>query len=298
MSVLKASVIISTYNQPEWLQKVLWGYENQTESDFEIIIADDGSTSATKDVIDNFIKTTPIKIKHVWQEDEGFQKTKILNKAILQTSSDYLIFTDGDCIPRKDFVETHLRFQKESCFLSGGYFKLPKTISERITKSDITKQNCFNLNWLMKYGLKKTFKANKLTSYGFKAWFLNAFTPTKATFDGMNVSGWKKDVLDVNGFDERMEYGGEDREIGERLMNKGIRFKQVRYSTICVHLYHERPYKNDEALLLNKQIRKQTKKLKTKRTKYGIIKYCSPILSFTYSLTEYLSTNWVNIGGW
>ena len=187
-----------------------------------------------------------------------------------KTSTDYLIFTDGDCIPRRDFVETHLKLGQPNCFLSGGYFKLPESISTAITKQDIVNQDCFKLDWLLKRGLKKTFKANKLTATKGKAWFLNTFTPTKATFDGMNVSGWKSAILEVNGFDERMQYGGEDREIGERLMNAGYKFKQVRYSTICLHLHHERPYINDEALVLNKAIRKKTKQLKIVKTQYGI----------------------------
>lgn len=273
MSTLKASVIISTYNQPEWLKKVLWGYEFQTEQNFEIIIADDGSTQETKSVVDAFLKSSSKKVSHIWQEDNGFQKTKILNKAILKATSEYLIFTDGDCIPRKDFVETHLKLKKENYCLSGGYFKLPENISKNITKQHIQNQMCFKLKWLLKEGLKKTFKVNKLNSFGFKAWFLNNFTPTKATFDGMNVSAWKQDIINVNGFDERMQYGGEDREIGERLMNWGVKFKQIRYSAICLHLYHERPYKNEETLKFNKDIRKQTKKLKVTTTEFGIKRY-------------------------
>ncbi|GAA3574603.1 glycosyltransferase family 2 protein [Snuella lapsa] len=272
MSTLKASVIISTYNQPEWLEKVLWGYEQQTEPDFEIVIADDGSNETTRKLIDKFIETSRLRIVHVWHEDNGFQKTVILNKAILKTSSDYLIFTDGDCIPRNDFVATHLKLRKKNYFLSGGYFKLPKTISELISKQDIISQTCFDLKWLVSNGLKKNFKANKLTAKGFKAWLLNTFTPTKATFDGMNVSGWKALVLAVNGFDERMQYGGEDREIGERLMNKGVRFKQIRYSAICVHLYHERPYKNEAVILKNKAIRSTTKRENVIFSDYGIKK--------------------------
>ncbi|TYA53881.1 glycosyltransferase family 2 protein [Formosa maritima] len=272
MSTLKASVIISTYNQPEWLQKVLWSYEVQTIQDFEIIIADDGSTIDTKNCIENFSSQTNIPIKHVWHKDNGFQKTIILNKALLECDANYIIFTDGDCIARKDFIETHLKLQKANSFLSGGYFKLTKEVSNEISKDDIINQNCFNFSWLSEKGQPKNFKSNKLTASGFKAWLLNTFTPTKATFDGMNVSGWKNDILEVNGFDERMQYGGEDREIGERLMNKGVKFIQIRYSAICLHLFHERPYKNDAALLKNKQIRKETKRTKSSYSKFGIKK--------------------------
>ncbi|MCK8481979.1 glycosyltransferase family 2 protein [Flavihalobacter algicola] len=270
MNKLDVSVIISTYNQPIWLRNVLWSYEQQVFKNFEIIIADDGSSDETKAVIDDFILNSNLKITHVWQEDNGFQKTKILNKAILKSNAEYLIFTDGDCIVRQDFVDTHIKMRRPNTCLSGGYFKLTKAISEAITKLDIEQQNCFNKEWLLQRGCPKTFKLNKLTSFGLKAWFLNTFTPTKATFDGMNTSVWKKDILAVNGFDERMQYGGEDRELGERLLNNGVRFVQARYSVICVHLYHERPYKNEDAIARNKSIRKLTKRNKSTFTDFGI----------------------------
>ncbi|MAP79579.1 MAG: hypothetical protein CL526_00690 [Aequorivita sp.] len=275
------SVIVSTYNQPEWLKKALWGFEQQLEKNFEIIIADDGSTKETKELIDSFKKESPLRIKHVWQEDHGFQKTKILNKAIKEAKGEYLIFTDGDCIPRNDLVSTHLGLSRPGCFLSAGYFKLSMKISKQITKEDIETQRCFNAKWLLKHGLKKTFKINKLTSYGFKEDFLNTFTPTSATWDGNNASGWRKDVLAVNGFDERMQYGGEDREMGERLMNYGIKPLQIRYSTVTLHLDHERGYVKKEMFIKNKAIRRVTKKEKRVWTKYGILKQEQPTASTT-----------------
>jgi hypothetical protein len=78
----------------------------------------------------------------------------ILNRAILAAETDYLIFTDGDCIPRADFVATHLKFRRPKHFLSGGYFKLPMITSETITKEDIIAQRCFDVHWLQQNGLK------------------------------------------------------------------------------------------------------------------------------------------------
>ena len=105
---MKLSLIITTYNSEEWLKKVLLGYAVQTESDFEILIADDGSTSKTKELVASFQGKFKYRLIHVWQEDNGFRKPEILNKAILKSNSDYLLFTDGDCIPKKDFVATHV----------------------------------------------------------------------------------------------------------------------------------------------------------------------------------------------
>lgn len=267
---MKASVIFSTYNSEEWLEKVIWGFSVQTTKDFEIIIADDGSREATKNLIEKYKTELDIPIIHVWQEDNGFQKSQILNKAILASTTDYLIFTDGDCIPRKDFVETHLNNRESGMFLSGGYFMLPMNISKLISREDVLSQKCFDVNWLTQNGLKKSFKNNKLSAKAFKAKLLNFFTPTKPSWNGHNASGWKKDLVKINGFNQEMQYGGQDRELGERLENLGIKGKQIRYSAICVHLDHARGYVNPETWAKNNAIRKNTRDQKLTWTEQGI----------------------------
>ena len=119
---MKASVIFTTYNHPKWLENVLWGFSVQSYKDFEIIVADDGSTDETRDVINNFVKQSGIAVKHIWHEDNGFQKCRILNRAIVASESEYLIFTDGDCIPHEDFVKNHIDLAEDNTFLSGGVF--------------------------------------------------------------------------------------------------------------------------------------------------------------------------------
>lgn len=267
---MKASVIFSTYNATAWLEKVVVGFSVQTCTDFEIIIADDGSKDETRQLIERLKSEMPIPIKHVWQEDNGFQKTKILNKAILSAETDYLIFTDGDCIPRKDFVETHLKYREEGFFLSGGYFKLPMDISELISKDDIVNQQCFDLTWLKSKGLTTSIKNFKLSANPFWANLLNILTPTTPSWNGHNASGWKKDLLEINGFNQEMQYGGEDRELGERLINLGLKTKQIRYSAICVHLDHARGYVNQAAIDKNIAIRKHTLIHKIIKTPHGI----------------------------
>lgn len=269
---LKISVIISTYNSEEWLEKVLWSYEAQIFRDFEVVIADDGSKQPTFDLIAKIKSLVDYPIKHVWHEDKGFQKSQILNKAILECSSDYILMSDGDCIVREDFLQVHEKNKEKGYFLSGGYFMLPMNISKLITKDDILNQNCFDVNWLKSHGLKKSFKNNKLTATGFFQKLLNAFTPTNASWNGHNSSGWKEDILEVNGFDERMQYGGQDRELGERLFNLGIKSKQIRYSAICLHLDHPRGYKTQDSINKNLAIRETTKKEKRIWTDFGVKK--------------------------
>jgi glycosyltransferase involved in cell wall biosynthesis len=269
---MRVSVIISTYNSPEWLEKVLWGYECQTHKDFECVIADDGSSKETIDLIARFKKESSLDIVHVWHEDRGFQKSGILNKAIKAASTEYLIFSDGDCIPRKDFVAVHVREARPGCFLSGGYFMLPLETSKIISREDVVSAQTFNVPWLRKNGLAATYKILKLTSKGKLERIMNMITPTRATWNGHNSSGWKKDIVAVNGFNEEMQYGGQDRELGERLVNYGIKGMQIRYSAVCIHLDHKRGYKTDDSILKNNRIRHKTRSLKLTWTENGIVK--------------------------
>ena len=265
------SVIMTTYNQPEWLRKVLWGYELQTVKGFEVVIADDGSGSETKAVVDWFSQNSSLKIMHVWHPDEGYQKCTILNKALVEASGEYLIFTDGDCIPRNDFVETHLKHSKKGYFLSGGAIRLPLELSRFISEDIIKSQVAFERRWLLKNGLDIAFKSTKLIKSKFFTGFMNFITTAKATWNGGNASGWKKDFLDVNGFNEELLYGGQDREFGQRLRNLGVKSKQVRYSAICLHLEHGRPYKTKESIRKNREIRKMVKKSRTIKTPNGLL---------------------------
>lgn len=248
----------------------MWGYECQTHKNFEFIIADDGSGQSTRALIERFKKFSNLDIKHIWHPDNGFQKSAILNKAIIESTTDYLLFSDGDCIPRKDFIETHVQNAKPGYFLSGGYFKLPMETSRKISREDIFNGNAFNVKWLHTHGLKKTYKELKLVSRGLQQTILNFLTPTKATWNGHGSSGWKKDIVAVNGYNEDMQYGGQDRELGERLVNLGLKGGQIRYSAICVHLDHKRGYATRESIFKNRTIRHQTRHQRKIWTRSGI----------------------------
>jgi glycosyltransferase involved in cell wall biosynthesis len=268
---MKISVIVSTYNAEEWLEKVLIGYRHQTYKDFELIIADDGSRPATRELIDRFKQNYPVPIHHLWHEDQGYRRQEILNIAIPK-AQDYIIMTDGDCIPRKDFVEVHARLAEKDRFLSGGYCKLPMKTSKKISESDIVSQRCFSLKWLSKIESVSFSNRLKLGKSSFQAKLLDIISPTIPSFNNCNSSAFKEDLIAVNGYDERMKYGGPDREIGERLENYGIKGKQIRHKAIVLHLDHARGYKTPESLAANLAIRKEVKDKKIKWTPYGIKK--------------------------
>ncbi|PAV25874.1 glycosyl transferase family 2 [Tamilnaduibacter salinus] len=266
------SVIVTTYNSPRWLENVLWGYSVQDHRDFELIVADDGSTDETRALIDRMRNETGLDLRHVWQEDDGFQKCRILNKAILQARYDYVVFTDGDCIPRRDFLAVHAREAEPGRYLSGGYHKLPMATSEAITRDDILSGRCFELDWLKAHGLKSSYKNSKLTASATQAKWFNRLTPTACNFKGSNGSAWMSDIKAVNGFDETMAYGGEDREFGVRLINHGVKPKHVRYNAIVIHLDHKRGYVDPEIVRSNKNHRIQIEKSRVVTTPHGLFK--------------------------
>ena len=268
--MIQASVILSTYNEVDWLRKVFWGFEIQSTQDFEIIVADDGSGQETELFLKEYQRSSKLDVHRVWHPDRGFRKTEILNRAIERAATEYLIFTDGDCVPRRDFVATHLRRRRPGSFLSGGYYKLNRQVSEQLTREDIQQQRCFDADWLHQHGQPKSLKDLKLVQTPWLATTLNRLTPTKPTWNGHNASTWKRHVMAANGFDSRMKYGGEDREFGERLIHAGIRPIQVRYSAICVHLDHDRGYVTPEMIADNQLIREATRRSGVVRTPYGI----------------------------
>ncbi len=268
--MMKVSIIFTTYNAPRWLEKVLWGYSVQTHKDFEIIVADDGSGPETREVIDNVRTETGLDIQHLWHEDDGFRKCEILNKAILAAKYDYLIFSDGDCIPRKDFVEEHAINAEPGKFLTGSCIRLPMSTSETITKDDILSNRCFDWGWLTAHGLPSTRKNIKLKAQKRWAGLLNRITTARTNFTGGNASAWKKDILAVNGFDQRMQWGGLDREIGVRLKNLGVKGKHIRYNAHIIHLEHARGYKDPEMVKKNKALRIYNAKNNVVKTEYGI----------------------------
>lgn len=263
-------VIISTYNNPEWLEKTLWSYLFQSVKPSEVIVADDGSDERTRRLVDSYRDRLPIK--HVWHEDRGFQKSEILNKSLVAAESDYLIFTDQDCVARPDFIERHLKAARPGYFVSGGYFKLPMALSKSMSLEDIESRRTFDLKWLRAHGLKLSWKCTKLLDWPLFSSLMNAVTPARASWNGCNSSGFREDLLKVNGFNEDMHYGGQDREFGERLVNMGIKSVQARYSVITLHLDHARPYRTRESIEKNRAIRRNTRKSGIVRTPNGIEK--------------------------
>lgn len=269
---MKISVIVSTYNSEDWLEKVLQGYARQTHPDFEVIVADDGSRQTTRALVERYAQDYSVPLRHIWHEDEGYRRQEILNKAIPIAAHPYILFTDGDCIPRNDFVAMHALLAEKGRFLSGGYCKLGMDLSKKISADDIATGRCFELRWLKQQEPMSLSNRLKLGASATTGKLLDAITTAKPTFNNCNSSAFKEDLLAINGYDERMKYGGPDRELGERLENFGVMGKQIRHRAVCVHLDHSRGYKTQESVQNNLAIRARTVGEKIVWTPYGIKK--------------------------
>jgi glycosyltransferase involved in cell wall biosynthesis len=266
------AVIVNTYNQVPSLRLALLGYTMQTHRDFELVIADDGSTEDTRELLQWFAKQYRMRVVHMWQPDVGFRKCRALNQGIIASSAEYVITTDGDCIPHPEFVAAHLKLARPRRYLSAGYLRQKKTAAD-LTEDDVLSGRIMDPEWQIAAGTKRS-RTKKFGTqpFGTFAKLMNMLSPTKPGWHNHNSSGWKSDIFEVNGYDERMGYGAQDREMGERLDNLGVRGLQARWSALTVHIEHPRPYDTTKSREFNKGIRRQTRANKTKWTPYGIAK--------------------------
>jgi len=248
-------IIVSTYNNPKWLERAFWGLMNQTHKPDEVIVADDGSKNDTRELIERYKAYLPLK--HVWHEDKGFRKTTILNRAVEAAVSDYLIFIDQDLIAREDFISQHCHHARKGRFVSGGAIRMPRVTSERITREDIESGNVFDTKWLEDNGMRWNWKMSKMWRPSWLCWLMNHITTAKATWNGGNASTWRDEIIATGGFNENMRYGAEDREFGSRLERRGVKGIQLRYGAVLMHLWHERPYENAADWANNMKIWKQ-----------------------------------------
>lgn len=267
---MKTSVIVSTYNKVEWLEKVLWGYSRQDVRDFELIIADDGSREDTRELISRFAAESEFPIRHLWHADEGYRRSIILNAAIIASKGEYLIFSDGDCIPRTDFVRTHQELAEPGLFLSGGSVYLSLDMSLRITPEDVVSGRFADPGWLKSQGQELGRHGLRLVPRGWKADLLDRLTTTNPTWNLNNASTWREWIFASNGMESEMQYGGADRALGSRLENLGLRGRLARFRAVLLHLDHDRPYKTKDSIHKNKGIRRRIVKGRETRARDGL----------------------------
>lgn len=262
---MKTALLVSTYNWPEALQLVLDSIKRQTSLPDEILIADDGSTEETKALIEVFSNSVNIPVIHSWQDDKGFRKSKILNKTIAASNADYIIQIDGDCILHKNFVEDHIKNVLPNTYLYGSRVNiLPAYVNE------VLKHKIINFTVLSKEIKNKT----RSIHLPFLSSFFKIHPQISRKFRGCNVSYWRNDFIEINGYNEEFEgWGREDSDLVIRMMNLGIQAKRLRYCGIVYHIYHK--INSKQNLELNNSIEQNTIKNKIIRCKNGVDQYLS-----------------------
>jgi glycosyltransferase involved in cell wall biosynthesis len=267
---MRISVIISTYEKPAFLEMVLTGYAAQQRPADEIVIADDGSGPATAALVERMKAAHGLPLVHVWHEDDGFRKSLAMNRAIAASTGDYVLVTDGDCIPRRDLVAVHAQLAAPGRFVAGGYLKLSAEVSAQLTLDDVRSGRFADLAWLRTRGWRPGRRALRLTRSPALGALFDALTPTRAEFQGNNASAWRADLFAVNGFDSDMGYGGQDKAVGRRLKHAGIRGIQARHRAVCMHLHHDRPYRVPQVMRANRRVLKQIARTRSTRAVSGL----------------------------
>lgn len=250
---VRTELIVSTYNNPRSLGLCLASVARQGILPDGIAIADDGSGPETAAVVEAFA-LPGVAVRHVWHEDRGFEKNAILNRAIATSEAEFLLFLDGDVLIRPDFVARHLEIARPDRWSSGSLIRLDAAASAAVTEDLIASGEVFSRDWLRAYGALDRFgtwlKTRPFPKPVMAA--LDRLTPVQRAWGGSNASAFRAALVKVNGFDESMKYGGEDKELGVRLTNAGIRGQHSRYLASVVHLDHARGYVDPAIIRANK----------------------------------------------
>jgi glycosyltransferase involved in cell wall biosynthesis len=233
------SVVLATYNWPQALQLCLQGLASQTDTNFEVVIADDGSREETSQLIKTYSQSSQMMVSHVWQPDIGFRKAVILNKAIAASRGKYLVFLDGDCLVQPDFIKNHRKLSQDGVMVTGSRILLGEAL---------TCQLCENGNWSYKEFFLKAWRyrlcgaLNKILPLMLKL----PNNPARMYTDfewrrikGCNMAAWRDDALNIHGFDEDLQgWGHEDADFVFRLQRSGIKRKSGAWATEVLHLWH------------------------------------------------------------
>jgi glycosyltransferase involved in cell wall biosynthesis len=231
------SVIVATYTRPDALTAVLRSLEGQTDRNFQIIIADDGSDEKTGSLITEWSRKMTVPVQHAWHPDTGFRLAEIRNRAIRISSGAYCVFLDGDCIVRPNFVAAHRALAEPGWFVTGNRLLLSEQLTEDILRKNLTPENWSFFTWLVK---RMFGEVNRIAPL-----FTLLSIPRKGRARrwrgarGSNMAFWRSDLDAVDGFDAAFTgWGREDSDIFIRMIRAGVLRKDGRFATAVLHLWH------------------------------------------------------------
>ena len=235
---MKTALVVTTYNRPDALGAVLEGYCRQSDQDFELVVADDGSKEDTADVVRQFAQRAPFRLTHVWHEDRGFRAAAIRNRAVASTGADYIVFTDGDCVPFCDFVRVHKQLAEPGYFLGANRVLLAAELTKRVLCRQVSIHAWGVLDWVRSWSkreVNRLLPLMELPDGPFRKWTPDRWEGIKTC----NLSVWRDDLIRVNGLDESYEgWGLEDSDLVIRLLHAGVKHKSARFAATVFHLWH------------------------------------------------------------
>jgi len=232
------SIIVTTYNREDALDAVLRSLSRQSDQDFEVIVADDGSGSATAALVEAWQARVGHRIEHVWHEDRGFRAAEIRNRAILAARGGYCLFLDGDCIARPGFVASHRRLAEAGAFVTGNRILLSRALTEKVLREKREPEHWRLAGWI---GKRLTGGINRVSALltlplGPLRWLRQKKWRGARS---ANLAVWRADLTRVDGFDAGYSgWGKEDSDIVVRLLRAGVRRKDGAFATGVLHLWH------------------------------------------------------------
>ncbi len=239
------SLIVTTYNRPDALKLVLQALDEQNDKDFEVIIGDDGSREETTQLIKQLQSEVKYPLIHAWQNDEGFRLARVRNLATLKSHGEYLIFLDGDCIPRRDFIKVHRKLMQTNTVVAGNRVLLSQEYTNKVLASQERIESNSFFKWIKLYlkgNIKRILPLINLHGYSSKLRYNKSWKKVR----GCNFALFRKDLFNVNGCDSSFEgWGYEDSDLAIRLIHNGIKIKSGRYASAVLHLFHK---ENDRSL--------------------------------------------------
>lgn len=249
---MKIAIIVTTYNRPDALGATLDGFFAQDDREFELLIADDGSRDDTRALIERYAARALFPVTHVWQEDRGFRAGAARNRALARTGAEYVIFSDGDCVPPPFFVRRHRALAERGFFLAGNRILLSEHLTQRALRDRTPLHAWSAARWVAAWLKRDVNRALPLLLLPDAAWRRNA--PQR--WEGVktcNFSAWRSDLVRANGFDERYSgWGLEDSDLVIRLLHAGVRHKSARFAAPVFHLWHP---ENDRSRLAQNRAR-------------------------------------------
>jgi len=269
---MRIAVIVATYNRPDALAALLEGYLHQDSGDFEIIIADDGSTDEVRKVVETYAARASYPITHLWHEDRGFRATVMRNRGLAATGAEYVIYTDGDCVPTRDFVRRHRALAEPGCFLSGNRVLLSEALTARALRDGLPLYDWGLVPWLRAWlmrDINRWLPLVRLPDGAFRKLSSQRWEGVKTC----NFSAWRADLVAVNGFDEAYagRWGLEDSDLAIRLLNSGIRHKSARFAASVFHLWHREADKS--GLAENQRLLNELIASRRTRAQLGVDRY-------------------------